>query len=86
MFYNLLLTDPDDIPDGYTTINAALPLTLILTITAAAFILIAAIIIYNLYKYYENKPKTWVKPTIVIATLIVEALIITLGCVIISKF
>ena len=82
MLYNLLLTDPD----GYTTVDIRLPLTLILTITAAAFILIAGIIIYNLYKYYEEKPRPWVKPTIVISTLIVEALIITLGCVIISKF
>lgn len=91
MISNLLnsLTDPDNIPDGYSTIDIRFTLTIVITLIAVTVTLIAAYIIYYLYKNCNNetiKNKTWIKPTIIITAIGITILLITLGCIICSKY
>lgn len=89
--YNLLtdLTDPDNIPDGYTTIDTRFTLTIVITLIAVAITIISAYIIYYLYKNCNNeaiKNKTWIKPTIIITAIALTVLLVILGCIICSKY
>ena len=88
---NLLttLTNPDNIQDGYTTIDTRFILTIVITLLAIAITIVSAYIIYYLCKNCHNetiKNKTWIKPTIIITAIVLIALLVILGCVICSKY
>lgn len=77
MILNLLLTDPDNVPDGYTKTDIRAVLPLLITIIAIAITVIMSAIIFHLCKE-KRKEKQWITPTIIIVDIIVCIILITM--------
>ena len=83
MIFNLLLSDPDNIADGYGGIDIQPILTLLITIIAITVTVITACIICYLYNNCNNeeiKNKKWIKPTLIISAILIIILLVILCC------
>lgn len=88
MIYNLLLTDPDNIPDGYGGLDMRPIWTLVITIIAIAVIIISAYIIHYLYKNSKNEEITnrkWIPYAVIATAVILTILLITFCCLAVKK-
>ncbi len=83
MIFNLLLTDPDNIPDGYGVPSTAPLWVILLAFIATIVTVCATYTIYKLYKkaYPESKSHTKILILIITVTLILIALYILIACI-----
>ncbi len=79
MFLNLLLTDPDNVPDGYGGLDMQAVYAFYMALLGIIVTVIAACLIGYLYnKAYPNGKKQTVTTILVIATIIICVVFISL--------